>query len=252
MARIRTIKPEFWTDERLSECSVSARLLFIGMLNFSDDNGNQGYSSKRLKMQIFPADMIDAQPLINELLTQGVLIEYSVSGEKYLHIKGFRAHQVINRPSATKIPQPSFIEDSVSPQAAITDGREGKGREVLGAKAPVAKSDAIPVQIVVDVFHEVLPELPKVKLLTDKRKKSIGSFCRFALTSKKTNGERRANTRDEAIGWIRSYFERARENDFIMGRVPKMAGHEGWVCDIDYLISEKGMKQVIEKTGVAA
>ena len=252
MARIRTIKPEFWTDERLSECSVSARLLFIGMLNFSDDNGNQGYSSKRLKMQIFPADMIETQPLINELLTQGVLIEYSVSGEKYLHIKGFRTHQVINRPSTTKIPQPSFIEDSLSTQESITDGREGKGRELIGAKAPVAKADAIPAQIVVDVFHEVLPELPKVKLLTDKRKRSIGSFCRFVLTSKKTDGERRAKNKDEAIGWIRSYFERARENDFLMGRVPKVAGHEGWVCDIDYLLSEKGMKQVIEKTGMAA
>ena len=119
---------------------------------------------------------------------------------------------------------------------------------VIGTNVPVAKADAIPAQIVVDVFHEVLPELPKVKLLTDKRKRSIGSFCRFVLTSKKTDGERRAKNKDEAIGWIRSYFERARENDFLMGRVPKVAGHEGWVCDIDYLLSEKGMKQVIEKT----
>jgi hypothetical protein len=135
MARIRTIKPEFWTDERLTECSMSARLLFIGMWNFADDNGNLEYSAKRLKMQIFPADSIDTQPLLNELLTHGMLIEYSVSGEKLLHIKGFRKHQVINRPSATKIPQPDFIEDSRSPPGStpirrLRFLRQAKGRDL--------------------------------------------------------------------------------------------------------------------------
>lgn len=129
MARIRTIKPEFWTDERLTECSLSARLMFIGMLNFADDNGNQAYSAKRLKMQIFPADAIDTQPLIDELITHGVVIEYSVSGEKFLHIKGFAKHQVINRRSLCTIPQPDFIDHSVSTPEPITAGREGKGEE---------------------------------------------------------------------------------------------------------------------------
>jgi hypothetical protein len=40
MARIRTIKPEFWTDEKIVECSFEARLMFIGMFNFADDKGN--------------------------------------------------------------------------------------------------------------------------------------------------------------------------------------------------------------------
>ena len=140
MARIRTIKPELWTDERLTECSLSARLLFIGMLNFADDNGNQAYSAKRLKMQVFPADSLDTQPLLDELLTHGVIMEYSVNGEKFLHIKGFLKHQVINRPSPTRIPKPTFREDSVSAPGAFTVGREGKGKELqipVVAIAPV-------------------------------------------------------------------------------------------------------------------
>ena len=142
MARIRTIKPEFWTDERLTECSLSARLLFIGMLNFADDNGNLAYSAKRLKMQVFPADAIDTQPLIDELLAHGVLIEYSVNGDKYLNIKGFSKHQVINRPSASSIPQPPNTDDSVSTHGALTDGKEGKGEE--GNKEESAGEPATP------------------------------------------------------------------------------------------------------------
>lgn len=131
MARIRTIKPEFWTDERLTECSLSARLLFIGMLNFSDDNGNQAHSAKRLKMQIFPADAIDVAPLLAELVAQRIVIEYSVGEEKYLHIKGFRKHQVINRPSSTTIPQPECSVQKHETHGVLTESSvtEGKGRE---------------------------------------------------------------------------------------------------------------------------
>ena len=40
MPRIRTIKPEFWTDEKVGECSIPARLLFIATWNIADDRGN--------------------------------------------------------------------------------------------------------------------------------------------------------------------------------------------------------------------
>lgn len=149
MARIRTVKPEFWTDEKVVECSIPARLLFIGLFNFANDMGCLERSPKRLKMQIFPADMIDCEPLIGELITHGLLTEYSVNDVSYLQIKGFLKHQKINRPSASKIPLPPELtesggkkqeppstnqgglsEDSMNSQGGLTDGkgREGKGK----------------------------------------------------------------------------------------------------------------------------
>nr|DAF90438.1 MAG TPA: replisome organizer [Myoviridae sp. ctdyF5] len=142
MARIRTVKPEFWTDEKVVECTIPARLLFIGLFNFANDLGCMERSHKRIKMQVFPADLIDCEPLIAELIAHGLLTEYSVNGQEYLYIKGFAKHQKINRPSATKIPAPAlltenssgngsqFSDDSVSPQGCLTDGkgREGKGK----------------------------------------------------------------------------------------------------------------------------
>ncbi len=121
MARQRMIKPDFWADEALIECSMSARLLFIGMWNFADDFGNLQRSAKKIKMQVFPADAIDCEPLINELITHGLLIAYSVSNDKYLNIKGFLKHQTINRPSSSSIPKPKFIDYSVSNQELISE-----------------------------------------------------------------------------------------------------------------------------------
>jgi len=58
MARIRTIKPEFWDDEKLSLVSRDARLTFIGMWTFSDDYGVVKGASVWLKSKIFPYDNI--------------------------------------------------------------------------------------------------------------------------------------------------------------------------------------------------
>ena len=131
MARIRTVKPEFWTDEKVVECSISARLLFIGLFNFANDKGCLERSPRRIKMQVFPADSMDCEPLIQELITHGLLTEYSVNGVQYLHISGFLKHQKINRPSQTNIPlPPEFSERSVSAQQGVTDGKEGKGKDL--------------------------------------------------------------------------------------------------------------------------
>ncbi|VEC00024.1 Uncharacterised protein [Cedecea lapagei] len=128
MARIRTVKPEFWTDEKVVECSIAARLLFVGMFNFSDDNGNLVNSPKRIKMQVFPADIIDCEPLLKELITHGLLTEYSVNDVSYLNIKGFNKHQKINRPSKTDIPKMELHEHSVSSHGAFTDGMDTEGK----------------------------------------------------------------------------------------------------------------------------
>ena len=67
------------------------------------------------------------------------------------------------------------------------------------------------------------------------------------LTSKKSDGEPRAQTREQALAWIGSYFERAASNDFLLGIRPGK-GHESWRADFDFLLTEKGRKHVIERT----
>ncbi len=142
MSRIRTIKPEFWTSEQIVECSTTARLLFIGMWNFSDDGGNLPASAKTLKMQIFPADSIDPQPLVDELKAAGLVQEYIVDAKKYWNITGWK-HQKIEKPTF-KHPKPEagkFVEASptprlvlVEPSAPESKGVESKGRDVGEAR----------------------------------------------------------------------------------------------------------------------
>lgn len=138
MARIRTIKPEFFTDEKVGECSASARLLFVATWVFADDHGNLERSARQLKAQAFPYDSIDCEPLIRELIDAGLLVEYESAGKKFLHIKNFRLHQKIDKPSKPRVPlyeesetaQRTLAEYSASPRPGRErKGKEGKGKE---------------------------------------------------------------------------------------------------------------------------
>lgn len=129
MARLRTVKPEFWTDERVGDVSVTARLLFIATWNFADDHGGLDRSAKQLKAQAFPYDNIDCEPLIQELLQVGLLIEYEVGGKKYLHINGFRKHQKVEKPAKPRVP---LYDGSPNPPRILPDDSPGSSGSSLG------------------------------------------------------------------------------------------------------------------------
>ena len=133
MSRIRTIKPEFWSDEKISEVSRDARLLFIGMWNYADDYGNIERSAKQMKARIFPYDEIDCEILLNELITVGLVIEYSVMERKYLHVRNFTTHQKIDKPSKARFPYPPG-NNYGNVQIPLDEGSplEGKGKEWSG------------------------------------------------------------------------------------------------------------------------
>lgn len=109
-----------------------------------------------------------------------------------------------------------------------------------------------PYQSIVDLFHEKLPSLSKVKLMPDSRQKALRKLWGWVLSTSKPNGDRRAATAEQALAWIGDYFARAADNDFLMGRGERTGTHANWRCDIDFLLTDKGMGHVIEKTEAAA
>jgi hypothetical protein len=108
MARIRSIKPEFWVSEQIAECSTSARLTFVGLWTFSDDNGVHPAKPKTLKAELFPMDDTSSAEVatwMQELIRAGLVAEFEVGGERFWHITGWAKHQKIDRPSY-KYPAP--------------------------------------------------------------------------------------------------------------------------------------------------
>lgn len=148
MARIRTIKPEFWSSEQVVDCSPTSRLLFIGMWNFCDDGGNCPASCRGLKMQVFPGDDFtadDIRSMMDELIAAGLVLQYFADGKEYWHVTGWH-HQKIEK-KAYKYPQPSqFVDQSTTSRRPVVDNSppdvdvDRKGEESRGecAVAPAA------------------------------------------------------------------------------------------------------------------
>jgi len=139
-----------------------------------------------------------------------------------------------------------------APDADKKRSREEKRREEVETDTSAAKLPTCPHAEIISLYHEILPEMAAVRMVSDVRKRAIAKVWNWTLTSSTPEGDRRATNRDQAVAWFRRYFERARANDFLMGRTPKTGEHAGWACDLDFLLTDKGMKQVIEKTLVAA
>lgn len=140
MARIRTIKPEFWTSHQVAECSPTARLLFIGMWNFCDDSGIHPGNEVRLKMEVFPADNFSRNEIIamlNELEKAKLIEVYNVEEQEYWRVTGWK-HQKIDKPNY-KFPLPDgstpisggFADRSTNSRRVVVDHSlaESNGRE---------------------------------------------------------------------------------------------------------------------------
>lgn len=130
-----------------------------------------------------------------------------------------------------------------------SDGREEKKREEKKkTNTSPDKLPTCPTQDLIDLYHLTLPDLPKVRLQTKDRARALQKTWTWCLTSLRSDGQRRAETAEQAVQWFRDYFARAGQNDFLMGRTPRSGEHANWRCDLDFLLTDRGMKHVIEKT----
>lgn len=131
MARIRTIKPDFFTSEDIVNMTPFARLLYIALWCEADREGRLVWRPKTFKMRYLPADQIDIDSLCMELITAGVIKLY---GNELAFIPSFLNHQHINpRETESKLPIPdesSTRKPRVS-DVSVTHREEGKERKEI-------------------------------------------------------------------------------------------------------------------------
>lgn len=127
MARIRTIKPEFFTSESVLSVSPLARIFFIGLWCESDREGRLKWKPKTLKVRYLPIDNVDIDELCEELESNDLIATYSVDGVDYCEIPGFKTHQVINNRESNSILPPR--DSDASPRVKAEGRKEGRERK---------------------------------------------------------------------------------------------------------------------------
>lgn len=148
VARIRTIKPEFFTSEDIVSLSPLARLLYIALWCEADREGRLEWKPRTFKIRYLPADSCDIEALCKELTDSKLVVLYGDGLCAY--VPRFLRHQHINpRETASTLPDPHAsptrqprVKHASPRDSDAHGGRERKGKERnTGDKSPVAPSD---------------------------------------------------------------------------------------------------------------
>jgi hypothetical protein len=141
MPRIRSIKPEFWTDGAIIALPYEARLFYIGMWNFACDRGHLSDDPLGLKLKILPADIVDGAVLLDALVSAGRVERVALpDGRGFLSIPRFNDHQRIDTRWNSRcglcshLDSPNLTETHASLHK-LTPGGEGRGEERKGGRA---------------------------------------------------------------------------------------------------------------------
>lgn len=112
MARIRTIKPDFFRHAGLYDAEQATglplRVAFAGLWTAADREGRFEWKPRELKLDCLPFDEVDFSRVLDALATRGFIEKYACDGREFGFIPSWRLHQVINnRETASNIPKPN-------------------------------------------------------------------------------------------------------------------------------------------------
>ena len=101
MARIRTIKPEFFRHEGLQDMEagypgLKPMLVFAGLWTIADKNGVFEWRPRQIKLDILPFLEFDIAESLQALASCGFIKPFSVNDRDYGYIQTFQEHQRIS------------------------------------------------------------------------------------------------------------------------------------------------------------
>lgn len=285
MARIRTIKPEFWTHEDLSALPEATHMLAAALLNHADDEGYFNANPGLVKAACCPLrePSVSVQDSLNLLAKSGFIrLGAAADGKRYGLVVTFDEHQRVNRPTPSKIkPLHVVWEDSSQAHTQLSEysppernreqgtgkGKE-QGREEPSAPSSAAPNDAQPTDLnqkrqereqrLAAVTTEAIESFNASKLV----KPNGGALATVSLKVGRENRQRQVQrcisvarqicAEDYQSAHItgefwNDYWSVAHADDFHSGRQRGGKGHENWVPDFEFLTRPATMLKLYDR-----
>lgn len=159
MARIRSVKPEFFRHERLQALEVEnpgahCMLTFAGLWIICDRAGRFEWKPRTIHLDILPFVEFDIGQTMRLLAASEFIEKYEILGKVYGHIPSWTEHQTFESLKNEKVRFPSpdcvFPDKSGKATGQVRDGlginqgsvREGKERKGMGSSKEPVPGDA--------------------------------------------------------------------------------------------------------------
>ena len=180
--RIRSIKPEFWSSPDIAALSDADRLLFIGLWSYADDHGRGRDDVALIVAALYPHDMVanprDTVAKVRDGLARlseaNLILRYTVAPRTYFLVTGWGKHQRVDKPKASRIPEPTEEEngtfsqndairetvanvrdDVATPRDTLAPGTGEQGNRGTGEQGNSEAIDDVDLRAVVDPRPDV-------------------------------------------------------------------------------------------------
>lgn len=147
MPRIRSIKPDFCTSERIAGptgLSIPCRLHFAMLWTYCDDEGRGVDNPRLIKAALWPLDdeitAVEVEAWQVELEAKGRIRRYEVDGRRCFVTTNFKEHQKPSKPQPSKLPEPP--QQGCTPPPEGSRNGSGKVPEGIVSDAEKAQLDA--------------------------------------------------------------------------------------------------------------
>ena len=160
---------------------------------------------------------------LNNLREKGYLIAEKLSPDArdntlYYRIDYSKTHEQMHLP---KMGKPDTQNEQITNNTETTT-------ETTHHTADKSAAEVIPLRKILDANHERLPELPRVVVFTDKRKKQLSARWKEDKSR-------------QAIEWWTGYFEYVSSIPFLNGQ-----NNRNWKADFEWLTNQNNLAKVIE------
>lgn len=189
---------------------------------------------------------------------------HAVITEQVLHVIAMRERDRLRKAGKRKTEKQDLAEyvraDSArSPTVSVVGSGSGSGLKTNTMALFAPPADAVgslgvnrvddlpcPYEQLVELYHEVLPKNPRVRivLLSDKRKKKMAA--RWLACRQPVENYFGYATVAEGLAKWREFFEIVGESDFLTGKVAPAAGRRRFRAKLDWLMDPENFAKVLE------
>jgi hypothetical protein len=193
-----------WTNDQM--------LLFAKNVNIFHENVDK-IVKELIKREFFDSNLYTKYSI---LTSRGIQKRYFEAVKRRRDLQVVREFLLVN---VDILPENVTFSEEMSQKFSVL-------KEVKEVKE--VKVYSIPYQKIIDLYHEILPELPQVSKLTEKRKVQIKARW---MESEKT----------QSLEWWKEFFETVKDRPFLLGK-----NDRGWTADIDFLTTQSKFIKIIE------
>jgi len=255
IGRLEKIKGWFMATGRMLQKRISnsrkmallssdgARLLYTWMLSHLDSNGCFFADPVMVNNIVFTRlgkTAKEVQKYLDELSELNCIIRYEIEGESYLIYPDFLDKQVGLRPDRegkSDIPKPTpeilRSKSGLAPQEGEEKEKRKEGEENTVLPPDSSGGKDCPHSKIVDLYHTMLPTLPKVREWTPARQSTL----RSRWNEKKER---------QSLDWWVSFFTLVANSDFLCGRITSRSGEAPFQANLEWLLQPRNFVKVLE------